>query len=180
MSTEYKISRPYARAVFELAQEQGTLAQWSEMLNTTKAIVENKAMQQVLKNPEVSKEEQIEMIISLGQGRFTEEVKNLIRALAKFKRLAFLPQIAEQFDVLRCEAEAVVNVEITSAFPLVEQDKSLFMEALKKRLKRDIKLDCKSDPTLLAGAIIRAGDLLIDGSLRGKLAKLADAVGIYR
>jgi F-type H+-transporting ATPase subunit delta len=179
MSAEYKVSRPYARAIFELAFEKNNMQMWSEMLRSAKCIVENEVVHSMLKNPVYSSDEIVQMILDIAGEDFTQECQNLVYTLAHFKRLLLMPQICEQYDAFRAEAEKIVDVELTSAFPVSAQDQERFKQSLKKKLQRDIALECQEDSSILAGAIIRSGDLLIDGSLRGKLAKLGDAMGVF-
>lgn len=179
MSSEYKVSRPYARAVFDLAFERNEMPVWSEMLKSAELIVDNEVVHSMLMNPVYSSDDIILMILEIAGDNFSNECQNLIRTLAHFKRLLLMPLICEQYESFRAEAEKIVDVELTSAFPVSEQDQERFKVALKKKLQRDIALECREDSSILAGAIIRSGDLLIDGSLRGKLAKLGDAMGVF-
>ena len=179
MSVEYKVSRPYARAIFELAFEQNNMQAWSEMLKSAELIVTNEVVHSMLKNPAYGSGETVQMILEIAGESFTPECQNLMHTLAHFKRLLLMPQICEQFEAFRAEAEKIVDVKLTSAFPVSEQDQERFRQSLKNKLQRDIALECQEDPSILAGAVIRSGDLLIDGSLRGKLAKLGDAMGVF-
>jgi len=179
MSSEYKVSRPYARAVFDLAFAQGEMAKWSEMLRAAEFIIENDVVHKMLKNPVYDSDDIVLVILDIAGDNFSKECQNLIRTLAHFKRLLLMPVICELYEDFRSEAEQVVDVTLTSAFPVSEQDQERFKVVLKKKLQRDIALECQEDSSILAGAIIQSGDLLIDGSLRGKLAKLGDAMGVF-
>ena len=178
MSQNSTLARPYAKAVFELAESQKKLTQWSDMLQVAASIAEDERVIALMKDPKFSAQELEAFFLDIGKGKFTEEAQNLITILGGFKRLAYLPEIAALFEEYKSVAEQVVNVELTSAFPVSDEERKRFVDALKRRMNRDIVLECVTDKTILGGAIIRAGDLVIDGSIRGKLAKLGEAMGI--
>lgn len=179
MSLEYTISRPYAKAGFEYAFNKAQLSEWSAMLECVAMTIEDETVSRLLKDPRISDKRILDLVFSIGEKLFSDDFKNFIRALSKNKRLPFVPYIYKHFEKLRSEAEKVVNVELISAFPLGEQQQERFRSALKNRMKCDVALTCTSDASILAGAIIRSGDLLIDGSLRGKISKLSDAMGVF-
>lgn len=179
MSSEYTISRPYAKAAFEHAMANDKLVSWFEMLEGSAMIVQNKDFARLLKDPTVPSTSVLELLFSVGQTAFDEDFKNFLSVLSENKRLSFLPHIFKHYEKLRSQAEQVVNVELTSAFPLSESHQLQFADVLKKRMKCEVILTCKSDQSILAGAVIKAGDLVIDGSLRGKIARLSDAMGIF-
>ena len=179
MASEYTVARPYAKAAFEFAVIKNQLAQWSEMLEAAKWIIQNEAVENMLKDPCVSTDQVMAFIYSIDNKLFGPDFKNFLHVLSDNKRLSFIPYIFDHFEKLRAEAEQVVNVEITSAFELSDKYKEQFIQVLKKRMQCEIALSVKTDASILAGAIVRAGDLLIDGSLRGKLSRLNDAMGIF-
>lgn len=178
MSKNRTFARPYAKAAFELAQSEHAFPKWTEMLALAAMIANDKQFLSFAKNPQASAKDLVALFDSIGQEVFTSEMKDFIRILAKFKRLALLGEIANLFEEMRAFAERVINVELISAQPLNDQDKGRFIEVLKKRMNCNVALECQVDESILGGAIIRAGDLVIDGSIRGRLAKLGDAVGI--
>lgn len=179
MSDEYKVSRPYAKAVFRLAFEKSELPKWSDMLNAAKLIITDENIQEMLKNPAYGASDVVKLIFDIAGESFDEQGRNLIHTLAKFKRLPFMPHICELYEVYRAEAERTIEVDLISAFAVSEEDQARIKQALKNKLQKEVSLDCKEDPAILAGAIIRSGDLLIDGSLRGKLARLGDSMGVF-
>lgn len=178
MSKNRTFARPYAKAVFELAQSEGAFPKWSEMLENAAMIASDKQFHSLAKNPRFSLQELIGLFDSIGQKIYSDEMKNFIRILGKFKRLSLLPEIALLYEEMRAVAERVVNVELISAQPLDDKLRERFIQVLMKRMSCNIALECQVDKGILGGAIIRAGDLVIDGSIRGRLAKLSDAVGI--
>jgi F-type H+-transporting ATPase subunit delta len=166
------IARPYAQGVFQLARTQGALAQWSEMLEFAAAVARDPNMRELLGSPRLTKQQMAQVFIDICGDRLNEQGKNLIRLLADNRRLPLLPAIAERYNELRAEAEATVNARLISAQPTTEAARNQVAEALSKRLNRKVTLTTEMDPQLLGGAIIRAGDLVIDGSVRGRLERL--------
>ena len=176
MAESLTIARPYAQAAFLFASEHHTLKDWSEMLGLLAAISSDPAMATVIDNPQLTETQLADLFISIGGERINEKCHNFIRLLAENGRLQLLPDIAALFEVLRHEAEHTVKAELITAYPASESQKNSVVAALRKRLERDIELECTTDSSLLGGAIIRAGDLVIDGTVRGKLQRLGNAL----
>ena len=175
MAETLTIARPYAQAAFLFASEHHTLKDWSEMLELLAAVASDPTMAQVIDNPQLTETQVADLFIGIG-GRIDENCQNFIRLLAENRRLHLLPDIAAQFEIQRREAEHTVKAELITAYPASESQKDAVIAALKKRLERDIELDCTTDSSLLGGAIIRAGDLVIDGTVLGKLQRLGNAL----
>lgn len=176
MSDFTTIARPYAQAVFELAKAQGNLPAWSDMLKMCAQVVRDPNMHALLGSPRVDRAQLAQLIIDVcGQG-LSADGANMVRLLADNRRLQVLPEIAQSYENLRAEAEGMVEAEIHSPFPVSEAQLSSIAAALKVRLGREVALKSVTDASLLGGAIIRAGDLVIDGSVRGRLEKLATAL----
>lgn len=179
MAETITIARPYARAAFELAQsEKGALNQWSERLQVASLVTEDEAMRHLLANPKLSTTQKSDVVIDIchdlyGKEKFTETFHNFIRLLADNQRLTTLPEIAAIFEKLRAEAQRTVQAQLITAFPVNDIQRDKVAERLKARLKREVILECTVDESLIGGAIIRAGDLVIDGSAQGQLARLA-------
>lgn len=176
MAEKATIARPYAKAAFEFAQEHNTFERWSKVLATGAAVASEPAVRKLLNHPRVKPEELVSLIAEAAGDALDEHGRNFLLTLAQNRRLGLLPEIAAQFEVLRAEIENVADVRIISAVPLTEQQRQRFEGALKKRLKRDVRLHCEVDASLVGGAIVRAGDFVIDGSLRARLERLADAM----
>ncbi|MCK5639376.1 MAG: F0F1 ATP synthase subunit delta [Gammaproteobacteria bacterium] len=170
------IARPYAQAVFSLAQEQKDLTSWSETLQLFAAIASDADMQELIGNPGVDKERLAAVFIEIGGKKISDQASNLINVLVENGRMAELPEISSQYEELKAEAESTVQAEVTAAFEVSASQQKAIIAALKKRLGRDVTLTCKTDDSLLGGAIIRAGDLVIDGSVAGQLEKLTTAL----
>lgn len=178
MSRNLKIARPYAKAAFELAQEENAFSEWSEMLQTAVLIASDESVARLMKDPKCSSKKLIELFLEVGKKVFSEKQQYYIKILGRFKRLSFLPEIAQLFEKMKSAAQRVMAVELISAFPVSEGDEQRFVRALKARMHCEIVLECVTDKSILGGAIIRSGDLVIDGSVRGKLRKLTEAMEI--
>ena len=173
---EASLARPYARAVFELAKQQGEYQQWSDNLALMAAVVSNATMKQMLDNPRLTREGAGELVIRACGSDIGDSAANLLRMLAENGRLAQLPMIAALFSQLRDEAEGTVEAQVISARPLSESQKAAIASALKQRLGRDVQLNCSVNEDLVGGAVIRAGDLIIDGSAVEHLRQLSSAL----
>lgn len=172
MASTTTIARPYARAVFELARERNALERWSETLARLALIARDPVMQAAFGNPRVPPHELAAIVIDVAGVRDAAEC-NLIRLLAERKRLALLPEIARAYEALRAEAERTIEVELRAASEVPPTLQERFIQALKQRLGREVKLKVVKDEQLIGGAVVRAGDLVIDASVRGKLERLA-------
>lgn len=174
MSQSLTLARPYARAVFQMAREQQRLPQWSNLLGWSARAVAEPAVQELLGNPLVSPASLVEVVVP--QGDVDPLFQQFLSVLAENRRLAVLPEIAGLFDALRAEDERVVKAKITSAAPLAEADLANLRASLVKRFGREVEVSTAVDPALIGGAVIDAGDVVIDGSLRTKLERLGAAL----
>ena len=188
MAERITIARPYAKAVFQLARTQTLLPQWSTVLQLAASAVGDVRMAPLLGNPHVTPKQLVELIAGVindvnGSGANTSaanallqtQARNFIATLAHYRRLGFLPEIAAHFEQLRAEAERTLDVTVTSAVALSDAQREQFAKAMRKRLDREVRLHCEIDPALLGGAVVRADDLVIDGSVRASLVQLAAA-----
>ncbi|HTY49037.1 MAG TPA: F0F1 ATP synthase subunit delta [Steroidobacteraceae bacterium] len=173
MADRITIARPYARAAFAEARGEGRLAAWSAALATAAQVVRDQRVHALLGDPHVTPEQLASLVADLAGPALSGHGRNFVATLARNGRLAFLPEIAALFDELRDDAEGVADVTVTSAVPLDAGQQQALSSALSRRLKRSIRLHCRLDPQLIGGAVLRAGDLVIDGSLRGRLARIA-------
>jgi F-type H+-transporting ATPase subunit delta len=176
MSEITTAARPYARAAFEVAKEKGTLQVWSDQLAFMAAVANDPQMRAVLDSPALTRSQRADLMISVCGDHIDDQAKNLVKLLAENGRLAVLPEIAALYEVMRAEAEGSVDAEVISAQDVSDAQLAKIAEALKGRLGREVKLTTRIDDSLIGGAIVRAGDLVIDGSIRGRLAKLAAAL----
>ena len=175
MAERITIARPYAKAVFKLAHSQKRLPQWSEALRLAASVVADPRVAALLGNPAVSPEQLAGLVTESCGAGLDEQARNLIATLAANRRLGYLPEIATRYQQLRADAERTVEVTVTSAVELSAAQKTHYAEALTKRLGREVRLSCQTDPSLLGGAVVRADDLVIDGSVRAGLTQLAAA-----
>ncbi len=170
------IARPYAQAIFALAKEQSDLKGWSAMLQNAALVAADPEMIKLIDSPRLEKADLAQLFVDVCGSTLNDFGKNMVHVLADNDRLALLPEIAALYEVERASAEGTVQAEVVSATPLSEAQKQGIAGALTKRLGRDVVLDCKVDETLLGGAIIRAGDMVIDGSVVTKLSKLGSTL----
>lgn len=180
MAETTTIARPYARAAFEAAFAAGELKPWSELLQAARAVADNADMRALLATPQIDYRQKADLLLEICQqvcpDGIPDAARNFMTVLAENRRLEALPQIVAQFEKLRAEAEKTVQAELISAFPVSDKQRDAIAAGLRARLKRVVALDCKVDSSLLGGAVIRAGDLVIDGSVRGQLQRLTAAL----
>jgi F-type H+-transporting ATPase subunit delta len=176
MAEVVTIARPYASAVFSIAQDKGEFKAWSDLLAVLAQCVAVPNMQSIISSPSVNDEQVISLLSDIAGELMNDDARNLLGLLAENNRLQLLGAIAVIYEELREEAEKVMTADVTSAKALTPEQEASLSAALKKRLGRDVTLNTDVDETLLGGAIIRAGDLIIDGSALGKLNRLAHAI----
>ena len=172
MAERATVARPYARAAFAYAKEQGRLTQWAQWLARARDTVASEEFQRLRHGPRVRAAELTDLIAGVAGDALDAHGRALLDLLAENGRVGYLPEIAEQFAELVALDQNVADVEVISAVPLDARQTDRLADALRGRLKRDVRLHCRTDAGLIGGAIVRAGDLLIDGSLKGKLARL--------
>jgi F-type H+-transporting ATPase subunit delta len=175
MSESTTIARPYAKAIFEYALSKNQLAQWSDtLLLLAQTVLDERAMQ-FISNPASTALQHIELMFAACKitDKENQPSANLIKLLATNKRLFLLPEIKALYEVHRAEQEKTLGVDVVSYSTVSSAQQQHLIEVLTKRLKRNVSLNISIDESLLGGAIIRAGDLVIDGSVRGKLNKLS-------
>ena len=176
MAENTTIARPYAEAVFKLAQEQGDLKGWSDKLRLVSAVIAAPEMEAFIGNPKVSKEQLIKLILDICGDKLDATGKNFVTLLVENGRIGVVTEISALYELSRAEAEGSVEAEAISAMPLTADQQKAIAAALTRRLGRDVELVCKVDESLLGGAIIRIGDLVIDGSAASRLTQLAKAM----
>ena len=172
MADRLTIARPYAKAAFAQARADGQLAAWSNALGRAAAAVGDPRVRALFGSPKVTTAQLAELITGVA-GELDDRSRNFLALVAESKRLPFLPEIAQIFDSLKADAERVVDVHITAATALPEAEAAQLTAALAKRFDRTVRVESSVDPSLIGGAVVRAGDLTIDGSLKARLARLA-------
>ncbi|MFM2588431.1 F0F1 ATP synthase subunit delta [Vibrio sp. TBV020] len=175
MSDMTTIARPYAKAAFDFAVEKGQLDQWGQMLSFAAEVANNEQIHELLTSS-TSAEKLAEIFVAVCGEQVDEFGQNLIKVMAENGRLEALPDVCAEFLLLKQEHEKEISVEVISATELSEQQKADISSKLETRLERKVQLNCSVDEALLGGVIIRAGDLVIDNSARGRLSRLSDAL----
>lgn len=183
MADNDTIARPYAQAVFELAHEAGELAAWSESLEAAGALLADGRVVAFLGDPHFSDAERFDFLTGLfakGGAKLLSgsdaRGANFLKLLIENDRLAAMPEIATHFEALKDEAENSVDVVVTSAKPLSKGQLEAMTSALRARLGRTVNIATEINENLIGGAVIKAGDVVIDGSLRARLDGLATAL----
>ena len=173
MAEKTTIARPYAKAAFQEAQGDKDLAPWSETLRAAATAVRDPRVHELLGSPSVSGEDLAQFVMGVTGPALDEHRQNFFRMLAENHRLGFLPEISALFDEYKDEAESVIDVTVTSAAPIDSAQQQALGKALERKLKRTVRLHCDTDSTLIGGAVLRAGDTVIDGSLLSRLKRIA-------
>ncbi len=176
MSSVTTLSRPYAKAAFELAREDQDLARWDAMLTLASHIVEDDAFAGLIDNPLISSARVAQVITEAAGDDFNARFRGYLTVLADNDRLSLLPEITRLYRLQREAAERRLRVRVVSAVPLDDEQSGRLREALARRFDRDIELENVIDPGVIGGAVVYAGDEVIDGSLRGRLQKLSSSL----
>lgn len=175
MAESLTIARPYAEAAFGLARETNTLPSWSGALARLAAVARAPEVAALIGNPKLT-EAQVASLIADGAAPLTAEQRNFAHLLAENERLSVLPEIAEHFETLRNGHEGTLDAQVTSAFPLTDPQVADIVRTLEGRFGKKVKATVLVDSGLIGGVSIRVGDEVIDASVRGKLAQLANAL----
>jgi len=177
MSEYTTAARPYAKAAFEVAQSESKQVQWSDALQYLEAVVSNQDFVSVIDNPSMDAQTKGEILIDVCADKLSETQKNFVKIMAENNRLMLMPDIVVLFEAQRAEAENTIEAIATSAFALSDAQIQSMTDALKKKLGREVTLTTQIDASLIGGVIIRAGDLVIDGSTQARIGSLTQAVG---
>ncbi|GAA3963036.1 F0F1 ATP synthase subunit delta [Allohahella marinimesophila] len=178
MAQSMTLARPYARAAFEKAKQDGSIDQWSTALLSLASYVEQDQVRDFIVHPGLSQDAQAETLLQLsGDDVRGDEITNFLSMLAQNDRLVVLPEISALFEQHKAEQEQSLDVSVTSAFELSDQEKETLASALKTKLNKNIQLTTTVDKALIGGVVIHAGDMTIDGSVRGRLQKLSETMG---
>ena len=176
MSELSTLARPYAEAVFRMAQAENDLAKWSPRIATLAAIVSDEQVARLNADPSVSADRVAGLIIDVAGVDLGERGANFVKVLAENGRLALLPEISAQFETLKANAEGVVEATITSAQALTQTQVDELVAGLKAKFNRSVTVQVAVDPELIGGAVIAIGDQVIDGSVRGRLQRMSFAL----
>jgi len=171
MAERITTARPYAKAIFALARTGNSLAAMSTGLQRAASVVADPQVRQLLGSPHVTPAQLADLVN--GIGGLDDNGRNFVALLALNRRLGFLPEIAALFEQMKTEVENAVDVEVVAAAKLTPDQETRYAAALQKKLGRQVRLHTRVDDSLLGGAVLKAGDLVIDGSLKGRLERLA-------
>ena len=170
------LARPYAKAAFEYAHAANALQTWSDMLALAAAVAQQDGMQKVLISPSYTAEQKAATFVDVCGDQLNAQGQNFVRVLAENDRLELLPEIDQLFDVFKANQEKSIDVEVATAYELGSDVQDKLAKALSAKLDREVKVSSSVDKSLLGGVLVRAGDTIIDGSVRGRLTKLAEAM----
>ena len=172
MAEKSTLARPYAKAIFELANADNELQSWSDKLSFLSQVSTDEQIADIISNPEVANDEVIELFEKIGSDVLDDNAKNLLKVAAENSRFDLLSEISEAYELLRSEEEGKIEAEVISAFAVNATQNKLITEALEMRLGCEVTLTSSIDKDLVGGIIIRAGDLVIDGSISNQLKKI--------
>ena len=170
------MSRPYAVAAFRQASEEGKIAEWADMLSALSTICEDATMKGLISNPKVDRAGLESLLLDVGGGSFSDTGKNFVRLLVENGRLDLTAEIERQFANERAAVEGRRDVTVISAYELSDAERDNLAGKIAKRLGVEVDLQVEIDQSLIGGVVIRAGDVVIDASLRGRLNQLSQAV----
>ena len=170
-------ARPYAKAVFDIAKEANELDSWGDALTNLANVVVDTHINELLSNPETSKQAKGEALIQILGDNLNDKQKNLVKLMAENGRLQLMPDVLAQFEVARAKAENKIEAEVVSAFELTAEQTDDLVKTLKNKLGCDITLTTTIDESLIGGVIIKAGDTIIDASMKSQLDSLALSLG---
>jgi F-type H+-transporting ATPase subunit delta len=171
------LARPYAKAAFSYAFESGKVDAWNKTLVIVAELVKQPEVANLINHPKVKTEDVLAFFAEFGE-EWSDQQKNLLRIMAENKRLRLLPEVAAQFERLRAESQQTLQVDMLTARPVVQEQQTKISTRLKQKYQREIQLNVRLVPELIGGAVLKIGDRVIDGSIRGYLTGLANALGV--
>ena len=173
MSELSTLARPYAEAVFKRALETKAVSEWSDMLSFLGLVMQDDELATVISNPKVTQEQLTQLLLDICQDQLQKEGVNFLKLLVQNDRLLLAPQISELYESYKAEHEGYVDVEVISAYALSKEEQNKFATTLKKQLGKTVHITTSIDKNLIGGFIAKAGDKVIDGSIKGQLQQLA-------
>ena len=176
MSELATLARPYAAAVFKRAKEAKATAKWSQSLAFMSAVMKDEEISVVVDNPKVNSSKLTALMLDICQEQVDEEGANFLKLLVQNKRLSLVPYIAKIFEEYKAEDEGYVEVEVTTAYAFSKEEKQNFASKLEKSLGKKVHMNVSVDKSLIGGVLVRAGDRVIDGSIRGQLLHMQKAL----
>lgn len=177
MAESLTIARPYAEAAFKLARELGQLPSWSDALSRLATVAGTDVARELVGNPGLS-DDRLAGLLADAAGELSPEQRNFVQVLASNERFPVMAEIAAQFESLRHAHEGVLEAQVSSAYPLTDEQLGEIVATLEGRFGRKVQATVAVEPELIGGVSIRIGDEVMDASVRGKLAKLAGALKV--
>lgn len=166
------LARPYAKAAFDFAKNAGEVNQWQEYLAFAAGLLKNAEFAEYLSRPDMTADKQLDAVVKVSNDSFTEFFKNFLSQLAQNARLPLLPAIRDEFELLKSASDNELVAEVETAFALTDEQSSSLQAVLEKHFGNTVVMNVEVNPELLAGAVIRVGDQVIDDSAKGRLKKL--------
>ena len=170
-------ARPYANAVYDIANQTSALDSWGDALANLATVASDVQMSELLNDPEMGKQQKGDLIIKVLGDKLSEQQQNLVRLMAENGRLSIMPDVHQQYEVARAKAENKVEAEVISAFELSAQQTDELVKTLKNKLGCEVTLTTTVDESLIGGVVIKAGDTIIDASMKSQLDSLALSLG---
>lgn len=167
------LARPYAEAVFKRAKQANAASAWSDALHFLSAVGQDSDLAKIVSNPSVGKERSTKLLLDICQDQIHDEAKNLLKLLVENGKLQLLPNISVLYEQCRAEDEGYVNVDLCSAYALTKAEQNKYVAMLEKQLGKKVNVTVSVDKALIGGILAKAGDKVIDGSIRGQLHQLA-------
>lgn len=171
------LARPYAKAVFAAAQDQNAVDHWDQALAFAAQVAADQEVKFILAEPGLSEQRKAELFADCFEEALPEALRNFLLILAENKRLPLLPAISELFSLYRADLERTVKLKVSTAFEMTPEQQQKMIDALSRKLERKVELETAVDQSLIGGVVVRSGDMVIDASVRGKLARMATALG---
>ncbi|MCK5830344.1 MAG: F0F1 ATP synthase subunit delta [Methylococcales bacterium] len=173
MSELSTLARPYAEAVFKRALESKSAFEWSNTLAFLSVVMQDEEMTAIIANPKVGQEQMTQILLDICQEQLDKEGTNFLKILIENDRLMLAPQISELYESFKAEHEGYVEVDVISAFALTKEEQKKFATMLEKKLDKKVHITTSIDKSLIGGFLAKAGDKVIDGSIKGQLQQLA-------
>lgn len=176
MSELATLARPYAAAVFKRAKETGSSEKWSKTLSFLSGVLNDSHMTALVNNPKVGSDRLLALVLDIGEGRLDQEGANFVKLLVQNRRLSLVPEIAKIFEEQRAEDEGYLDVDVYAAYEFSDEGKQDFAARLEKRFGKKVHMKVSVDKSLIGGVLVRAGDKVIDGSIKGQLQHMQKAL----
>lgn len=174
MEERTTVARPYAEAAYAQARQENRVEEWASATELLSMIVSDSAVAVRLNDPRVSSQQLTELVIGIDSDVFSGTTENFVKVLQENGRLGYAPEISSIFHQLKAEDENSLDVEVISAYSLDAASEDAMASAIKKKMGKEIQMTTKVDQSLIGGVIVRAGDQVIDSSLRGRMNQLSN------